>query len=69
MYTAKYVFYKIDYDHLGQETVHSVKLQEFNKPQEEITVTRDRRREGFKTLRVSNDIYRILSATQAAENK
>ena len=62
MYIARYVFYKVDFDAEGQGTVHSVHLQEFQSPQMENSVTRMKRQEGFKTLRVNENIYRIIGA-------
>lgn len=64
MYVSHYVFYKVDYPN-GEAWVHSVVLRTFYAPQEENSVTRDMRKDGYKTLRVRDDIYRIIEAAMA----
>lgn len=64
MYISHYVFYKIDYPN-GEPWVHSVTLRTFGTPQEENSVTREMRRQEYRTLRVKEDIYRIIQAAMA----
>jgi hypothetical protein len=63
MYLSRYVFYKIEYDAEHQPNIHSVHVQTFSTPQEENSVVRVRRRAGYQTLRVNDNIYKIIEAT------
>lgn len=67
MYVSHYVFYKVKYPSPGVPWIYDIELEVFQTPSEEHAKTQKMRKQGYKTLRLTESVFDLMLAVRTTK--